>query len=322
VKQLRIKEGQGDILPSVVSPDIIEQQVIPETNFVTREQFDVGLDTIVGKIANRFESKNAFTPEVQGVIKAVDQVKDLTTALKDPVSIGIESGISNLVDSVMNNAFTNMQGGQQAPQEPPLKNTLAKIAINNLTGESSPLPQLLDALTNILGKDKVRDGYDAGMGYIEKQQNQNNLPNTVLQLDETKQEDVVVYAQLQGYSDIQYAQEMLIEHKRRLYGEIEEYQKIQQGGQQAAVVEPVAKEQYVEQPVVEQPVVEQPVVEQPVVEQLVAEEEPVMKANKVVVLHSKPRKLKVAEDKVKQDIDNNDDNELVDIDSIMDELGE
>ena len=321
----RVVEGQDNVLENNILP--IQQPIVSEPEFITKEQFNSGINSVVDKLANRLEPASALTPEVRGVVKAVDEIQGLRNALQSPASAGIESATSNLVTTVLGNALQNIAGGgQQAPQVVPLKNTLAQLTVNNLTGPNSPLPQILDALTNVLGKEKVKAGYDTGMQYIEEQQAQNNLPNTVLQFDETKQEDVVAYAQLQGYSDVQYAQSMLIEHKNRLYQEIEEYQNIQQGGQQTAAEEPIVEQTVVEEPIVEQIVVEetivkQTVVQEPIVEQTVVEEpvvEEPMKANKVIVLHRKPKKLVLVNDIA--DIDEND--EILDIDNIIEELNE
>ena len=320
--------------PNKALPISVEKPLIETSKFVTAEQLDNKLGGVVDQIVNKMTPANAFTPEVSGVIKAVGQVQDLRTALKDPTSAGIEIATSDLVTKVLGNALQNMTGGgQQQAQPTPLKNTLAQIAVSNLTGENSPLPQLMDALTNILGKQKVREGYDAGMQYIDQQQRQNNLPATILKFDENSQEDVVTYAQQMGYSDVQYAQTKLIEHKNMLYQEIEEYQRVQGGGQQStAVEEPVVQQE----PVREQAIVQQeqyvqaeyeqaeyekdpvnskysesfepeidkvmyekePIIEEPVIE------EPVLKANKVIVLHGNPRKLTLVKDKVEQVINN------------------
>jgi hypothetical protein len=155
-----------------------------------------------------------------------------------------------------------------------------------------------------------------------------------------------------GYSDVQYAQARLIEHKNRLNQEIEEYQRVQGGGQQSvAAEEPVVQQEPMRQqePVREQPVVQQePIVQQeqyrqteysqaeyekdhvdpqyskslespinktiydeePINDNYLNEkpiiEEPVLKANKVIVLHGKPRKLTLAKDKVEPVIDDKD----------------
>jgi hypothetical protein len=157
-----------------------------------------------------------------------------------------------------------------------------------------------------------------------------------------------------GYSDVQYAQARLIEHKNRLNQEIEEYQRVQGGGQQSvAVEEPVVQQELIRQePMIQQETMsqqevvaqesivqqeqytqaqydqveyekdhvdpkysesfeppidetiyeEEPIIEEPVVKKLVTEE-PVLKANKVIVLHGKPRKLVLAKDKVEPIID-------------------
>lgn len=362
--KLRLVDKQEKVLPVPVSsnvPEVVKEPPVTEPKWVTAEQLDNKIDGVVEKIVDKLEPASALTPEVRGMVKAVGEVQSLREALKDPTSAGIEEATSSLVTTVLGNALQNITGGgQQAVHVEPLKNKLAQIAINNLTGENSPLPQILDAATNILGKDKVRDGYDAGMHYIEQQKNKNDLPNIVLQFNENSQEDVVAYAQQQGYSDVQYAQTKLIEHKNRLYQEIEEYQRIQQGGQQnvtsedSVVQEPVeqqeqyTEEQHVEEPYIEEPVIQQEVIEQHVepVKQVVEQhivEEPIRKANKVVVLHSKPRKLVLANDNNEDDNDyevnvdknfnvdvtynkdnknNSEDDELSNIDDIIDELGE
>ena len=324
--------------PNKALPVSVEKPLIETSKFVTAEQLDNSMNNIVEKLAKKIEPESAFTPEVKGVIKAVNEVHSLREALKDPTTAGVEAATSNMITTLLGNALTNMTGGgQQQAQPTPLRNTLAQIAVSNLTGENSPLPQLMDALTNILGKQKVRDSYDAGMQYIDHQQKQNNLPATILQFDENTQEDVVAYAQQMGYSDVQYAQTRLIEHKNRLNQEIEEYQRVQSGGQQSvAVEEPMVQQEVVTQePIRQEPIVQQeqymqteydqaeyekdhvdlqyseslqdltrettydeePIVEEPIVE------EPVLKANKVIVLHGNPRKLTLVKDKVEPIID-------------------
>lgn len=312
-----------------------ENVTIAPPNFVTVEQLDTKIDGVVEKIANRLEPASALTPEVRGMVKAVGEVQSLRTALKDPTSAGIEEATSNLVTTVLGNALQNMTGGgQQAAPSKPLKNTLAEIAVHNLTGETSPLPQILDALTTILGKDKVREGYDAGMRLVDQQQNQSKLPNIILQLDENSQEDVVLYAQQQGYTDVGYAQQKLIEHKNMLLQEVEEYQRVQQGGQQAVAEEPVVEKPIYDDIVYDEPVVAEPAYQEPVEEPVIEThvepvEKPVMKADKVIMLHSEPRTLVLAENKkvtvedslTKDSLDEDNDNDL-DINNIIYELGE
>ena len=308
--------------PDKALPVSVEQPIVETSKYVTAEQLDNTMNNIVENIAKKIEPESAFTPEVKGVIKAVNEVHSLREALKDPTTAGIEEGVSNLISKLLSNSLTNMTGGgQQQAQPTPLKNTLAQIAVSNLTGENSPLPQLMDALTNVLGKQKVRDSYDAGMQYIDHQQKQNNLPATILQFDENTQEDVVAYAQQMGYSDVQYAQARLIEHKNRLNQEIEEYQRVQSGGQQSVVAEepviqqepirqePIVQEQY-DQAEYEKDHVDQQYIEslEPIVDKIIYDEEPlveepVLKANKVIVLHGNPRKLTLVKDKVEPIID-------------------
>lgn len=360
-------------VPNKALPISVEKPLIETSKFVTNEQLDNKLGGVVNQIVDKMTPANAFTPEVSGVIKAVGQVQDLRTALKDPTTAGIEEGVSNLISTLLGNSLQNITGGgQQQAQPTPLRNTLAQIAVSNLTGENSPLPQLMDALTNVLGKQKVREGYDAGMQYIDNQQKQNNLPATILQFDENSQEDVVDYAQQMGYSDVQYAQARLIEHKNRLNQEIEEYQRVQAGGQQSvAVEEPVVQQEVVVQkPIRQEPIVQQeqymqteydqaeyekdhvdpryseslkPLISETVYDEELVVEEPVLKANKVIVLHNTPRKLTLVKDKAEQVTNNNDckinvdenlnvdatynegneDNEFLnDVDDILNEIGE
>ena len=333
MSKLRLMEEQSEIQPTVVQPPIIEP-----SKFVTTEQLESTMHTIVDRLAKKIEPDSALTPEVRGVVKAVGEIQGLREALQSPASAGIEEATSTLVTNVLGNALGNIAGGgQQQAQPAPLRNTLAQIAVSNLTGENSPLPQLLDALTNVLGKDKVREGYDAGVQYIDKQQKQNDLPAFVLQLDENSQENVVAYAQQMGYSDVQYAQTRLIEHKNMLHQEIEEYQRIQSGDQQrVATEEPIVQQEpareelvrqepivqqeqysqaeYVEEPIVEEPIVEEPIVEEPIVE------EPVLSIRKVVVLHSKPKKLRLVEEDDKKKSEN--DEFLDDVNDILNEIGE
>ena len=321
MRELRVvKEGN-------VKPFIAENVVDVSSSHVTMEQLDTKINGVVEKIANRLEPASALTPEVRGMVKAVSEVQSLKEALKDPTSAGIETATSNLVTTVLGNALQNISGGgQQAPQAVPLRNTLAQLAVNNLTSENSPLPQLLDALTNVLGKDKVREGYDSGMKFVEQQQNQSKLPNIILQLDENNQEDVVIYAQQMGYTDVGYAQTRLLEHKNMLLQEVEEYQRVQQGGQQAVAEEPIRnepQEQYYEEPIIEEAIIEEPIIEEPIIE------EPIQKDNKVIILHSKPKKLKVISNdgsnknnSGSNKNESNKENDILDIDNIINELGE
>ena len=311
MSKLRLIEGQSEI----------QSPIVETSKFVTTEQLESTMNTMVDKLAKQIEPESALTPEVRGMVKAVGEVQSLRTALKDPTSAGIEEATSTLVTTVLGNALQNMTGGgQQQAQPAPLRNTLAQIAVSNLTGENSPLPQLLDALTNVLGKDKVREGYDAGVQYIDKQQKQNDLPAFVLQLDENSQENVVAYAQQMGYSDVQYAQTRLIEHKNMLHQEIEEYQRIQSGDQQRVTTEEPIRQEPIPEPIVQQEqysqaeYVEEPIVEKPIVE------EPVLPIQKVVVLHSKPKKLRLVEEDDKKKSEN--DEFLDDVNDILNEIGE
>jgi hypothetical protein len=212
--ELRLIDKRSESQSAIQQPIVqqrptIQVPTISESKYVTAEQLDSNMNNIVERLAKKIEPESALTPEVRGMVKAVGEVQSLREALKDPTSAGIEEATSNLVTQVLTNSLQNITGGgQQQVQAKPLKNTLAEIAVHNLTGENSPLPQLMDALTNVLGKEKVKEGYDAGMQYIDQQQRQNNLPATILQFDENSQEDVVAYAQQMGYSDVQYAQAM------------------------------------------------------------------------------------------------------------------
>lgn len=245
-----------------------------QVGFVTPEQLDIKMNGLAGEIADKLQPKSALSPEVHGVVKAVEEVQGLRNALKDPVSVGIEQSITGLVTQTLDRAVGNMTGGQQAVAESvSLSTRLAQIAVNNLTGESSPLPGILAGISEIIGQERLQKGYDVGLQYVENQQNQGgtsqgNWPDTVLQLDENNQEHVVHYAQHEGYSTIERAQGALIIHKENLLAEIAEMQRIQQGGtqetqQQVVVQQPQAPEQQVvQQEVVEQEVVQQEV-EQP-----------------------------------------------------------
>jgi len=339
VPKLRVVGKQNTILQNPISLPIV-QQVEPMTiqpKYITQEQFDNGLNSIVEKLAHKLEPDSALTPEVRGVVKAVGEIQSLRLALKDPTSAGIEEATSGLVTTVLANALSNITNtGQHVAPQKPLRNTLAEIVVHNLTGENSPLPQILDAFTNILGVDKVKEGYDVGMGYIQKQQSQNNLPNVILQLDENNQEHVVLYAEKMGYTDVQYAQTRLIEHKDKLYQEIEEYQKVQQGGKQNIVNEPIYQEP-IDEPYIDEEIYEEQYTqnvdynEEPIIEK------PVMKANKVIILHNKPKKLVLAKDIIEEKTNknikqktnknikektNNKDDELLDIDNIIKEIGD
>lgn len=337
MRELRIASEQKPVLLKEPDP------IVAKPTFVTQEQFDVGINSVVDKLANRLEPESALTPQVRGMVKAVGEVQSLRLALKDPTSAGIEEATSTLVTTVLGNALQNMTGGgQQAAAPTPLKNTLAQIAISNLTGDNSPLPQILDSLTNILGKDKVREGYDVGMKALENQQSQSSLPNIVLQLNENNQADVVDYAKQMGYTDVGYAQQKLIEHKNRLFQEIDEIQNVQQGGQQSIVEEPTYEEPTYEEPVqAESYVGEQQILtdEKSVItqqdenNQIEVVKKPVLKADKVVILHSKPRTLSIVNDESnvnsnESNVVNNsqdeysDNNEIPDIDNIINELGE
>lgn len=360
MRQLSIASEQNPIKQSVVQP---VTQSSPVANFVTSEQLDGKLNGIVEKLAHRMEPDSALTPEVRSVVKAVDEITGLRNALQSPASAGIEQATSNLVTTVLSNSLQNITGGgQQVAQAEPLRNTLAKIVVNNLSGENSPLPQILDAATNILGTEKTKDIYDKGMQYID-QQNQNDWPNIVLQLNENSQEDVVLYAQKQGYTDINYAQMKLIEQKEMLLCEVEEYQRVQQGEQQAVATKTDnivlnSQETMIQKPIVQEVVSQQQPIEsevqtnyvEPIIKNVVnntiepstiepSSIEPLnievpVKANKVVVLHKKPRKLKVANHieqvvkNVEPTIDNDYMNETnknlnidaIDINNIIDEL--
>ena len=257
-----------------IKPVSISSNVVPSSGFVTPEQLDIKMNGLAGDIADKLKPKTALTPEAHGFVKAVEEVQGLRDALKDPVTAGIEQGITSLVTGALDRTVGSMTGGQQAVAESvSLGTRLAQIAVNNLTGESSPLPGILAGVSEIIGQDRLQKGYDVGLQYVENQQNQSNTnqtswPDTVLQLDENNQEHVVHYAQHEGYSTIERAQSALITHKQNLLAEIAEMQRIQQGGtqetqQQVVVQQPQAPEQQVvQQETVEQEVVQQEV-EQP-----------------------------------------------------------
>jgi hypothetical protein len=169
--ELRLIDKRSESQSAIQQPIVqqrptIQVPTISESKYVTAEQLDSNMNNIVERLAKKIEPESALTPEVRGMVKAVGEVQSLREALKDPTSAGIEEATSNLVTQVLTNSLQNITGGgQQQVQAKPLKNTLAEIAVHNLTGENSPLPQLMDALTNVLGKEKVKEGYDAGMQY-------------------------------------------------------------------------------------------------------------------------------------------------------------
>lgn len=284
-----------------------------QSGFVTPEQLDAKMNNLAGDIADKLKPKTALTPEAHGFVKAVEEVQGLRDALKDPVTAGIEQGITSLVTGALDRTVGSMTGGQQAVAESPSLGTrLAQIAVNNLTGESSPLPGILAGISEILGQERVQKGYDVGLQYVENQnkqgqQGQGSIADTILKLDENNQEHVVYFAELMGYGDINRAQTGLIQEKNRLRIEIEEMQQIQQGGtqespQQAPVQQPQVVEQQVPQQEVEQQEVQQEVVEQP--DEILISQPSVKPMNEVNVIEDK------------EDIDEND------IAEIAEELGE
>ena len=203
----------------------VEPKVIDNLEYVTKSD----LTDMFGQLKNQITPKSALSPEVHGVIKAVSEVQGLKDALQSPVAVGIEQSIGNLATSLLNNALTNMQGGQQAAAPKPLINSVVEIATHNI---SSNLPQVLEGLKSVLGTERIQQGYDAGLKYVESQQNNTNLVDTVMTLDENNEEHITYYAQLMGYTNFDKAKSALIEHKVTLYQEQQEYQNIQQGQNQ------------------------------------------------------------------------------------------
>jgi len=243
--ELRVKKPESKQIANIISNS---PQVVPQVNdgYVTKND----LNDMFSKLNKQINPDSALSPEVRSVVKAVEDVQGLKNALKDPTSMGIEQATSDLVTTVLGNALSNMSGvNQQAAAPKPLLHGLAEIATHNI---SANLPQVLEGLKSVLGTERIQQGYDAGVKYIESKQS-DNFVNTVLSLDENNDEHVTYYAQQMGYTDFNKAKSILIEHKVALYQEQQEYQNIQQGeNQQYSANENISKPQQNEQQYIEE----------------------------------------------------------------------
>ena len=196
--------------------------------------YDFVTTTQMQSMFNNFQHKlippNSLSPEVQGVVKAVQTVNGLKDALKDPTSVGLEESMKSLTTGLLDRALANAIGTQQVPQAPPkpLLHGLAEIATHNISGN---LPQILEGLKAVLGTERIQQGYDAGLKYVEAKQGE-DLVSIVMSLDENNNEHINFYAQKMGYTDFNKAKNALIEHKVVLYQEQQDYQNVQQGQNQ------------------------------------------------------------------------------------------
>lgn len=324
--ELRAKEPSKQI-PNIAQDTSSETignipQNIPQVNnnYITKDD----LSNMFNKFDKQINPDSALSPEVRSVIKAVGDVQGLRDSLKDPTSRGIEEATSTLVTTVLGNALNNMVGSpQQAAAPKPLLHGLAEIATHNI---SANLPQVLEGLKSVLGVERIQNGYDAGVKYIESKQ-PDNLVNTILSLDENNDEHVAYYAKLMGYTDINKAKTILIEHKVDLYQEEQEYQDIQQGqNQQYTAEENINEQQPNQQQYVEPQDKQQPNEQQYVEQQHIGQQDnertlPIENEEKIEVptkihVNTSKIKLKIADEKTDEKIDDMND----EIDEIFNEL--
>lgn len=289
-----------------------------DSEYVTKSDLSE-LTSMFGQLQKQINPESALSPEVRSVVKAVEDVQGLKNALKDPTSLGIEQATSNLVTTVLGNALGNMSGAGQGAQAPPksLLNTVVEIATHNIT---SNLPQILESAKSVLGPERIQQGYDAGLKYVENKQSGNDFINTVMTLDENNDEHINYYAQQMGYTNFDKARNALIEHKIVLYQEQQEYQDIQQGQTQRTNANVIVEEQTVneESPVqVEKQIIDEQIVENVVVEKVIVEDDNTIVTENNVVSNkplkiqinkkkfSNPLQIKVLnENKVDDDLDN------------------
>lgn len=237
-----------------------------DSEYVTKSDLSE-LTSMFGQLQKQINPESALSPEVRSVVKAVEDVQGLKNALKDPTSLGIEQATSNLVTTVLGNALGSMSGAGQGVQAPPksLLNTVVEIATHNIT---SNLPQILESAKSVLGPERLQQGYDMGLKYVENKQSDNDFINTVMTLDENNDEHINYYAQQMGYTNFDKARNALIEHKIVLYQEQQEYQDIQKGQTQRTNDNVIVEEQIVEEQPHESPVIELHPMSEPVVGQI------------------------------------------------------
>ena len=314
--ELRAKKPESKQANDIISNP---PQVVPQVNdsYVTKND----LNDMFSKLNKQINPDSALSPEVRSVVKAVEDVQGLRDALKDPTSIGIEQATSSLVTTVLGNALNNMSGvNQPAAVQKPLLHGLAEIATHNI---SANLPQVLDSLKTVLGTERIQQGYDAGVKYIESKQ-PDNFVNTVLSLDENNDEHVTYYAQQMGYTDFNKAKNILIEHKVTLYQEQQEYQNIQQGkNQQYSTNEDTNEPRQNEQQYVEkqQYVNPQVVVESSHIEQLQSiNNESKFEVPTKIHINNDKIKLKVVDENINETDNKKSDEEINDMSEEIDEI--
>jgi len=257
-----------------LSSDIVSQPIVnnPYSNVTP-----MSIEEIVGKtMKSVIKAQNEENDELAALpsgardfVKAAQGVELVKSLFKSPASTAVENTMGTVMEGILNNALANVTNPQHAPQQEPLLHKLATVIVHNT---SQQLPQILDSLTTVLGKERLQNATDMGLQYVQQkqaqeQQQQQDWPTIVMQLDENNQEHVTHYAQHEGFTDIYRAQRALINHKILLSEEIEEYQQLQQSQVNKQIVEQpqqVERQQVEKQQVVSQQVVEQEVVEQEV----------------------------------------------------------
>ena len=146
----------------------------------------------------------------QQFIQAAQGIENVKKYFRSPVVEAIETSMSTLISSSLDRSLQSMQNPPQAQQEPKsFAKTLAEIAVHNM---SQQVPQILQVAQDILGADRVKKGYDTGLQYFEQQNERQNIPSIVAQLDPNEPEHIKYYAELMGIPDFELAQNKLIDH--------------------------------------------------------------------------------------------------------------
>ncbi|MFW6001759.1 MAG: hypothetical protein ACOCQD_00305 [archaeon] len=172
-------------------------------------------------------------------VQAAQGVEKVKSMFKSQYEQTIEDTVGQVMAQAVQQSLGTMMGaGQQQqsePAQPPMGfwKQAGLMFMQNVSQEIPQyLPSILDTLKDVVGKDRIQKGYDAGVNYLETHQEMKNIPNIVMQLDAEDMEDVKEYAKMMGITNTSMAKQFLLEHQESLRQEYSEYQALQEGDYQ------------------------------------------------------------------------------------------
>ncbi|MFW6001717.1 MAG: hypothetical protein ACOCQD_00095 [archaeon] len=169
-------------------------------------------------------------------VQAAQGVEKVKSMFKSQYEQTIEDTVGQVMAQAVQQSLGTMMGaGQQQQSEPaqPQMGFWKQAGLMFMQNVSQEIPQylpsILDTLKDVVGKERVQKGYDAGINYLETHQEMKNIPNIVMQMDAEDMEDVKEYAKMMGITNTSMAKQFLLEHQESLRQEYSEYQSLQNG---------------------------------------------------------------------------------------------